>query len=116
GDGPQRRRELLALVGPADLQVLGALRQVGQVLLPPLDGGLDEWVARQRELRVLRETLTRLDLRGELRSRILQRCGELLARGRETLVGAAHGQPDRLRAARGKRERVGQLAARAAPE
>ena len=37
GDRPERRRELLALVRPADLQVRRGLRQVGQVLLAPVD-------------------------------------------------------------------------------
>ena len=57
GTVPERRRELLALVGPADLQVLRALGEVGEVLLAPVDRLLHQRIAGQRELGPLRQLL-----------------------------------------------------------
>jgi len=45
-DRAQRRRVLLALVRPADLQVGGRLGEIGQVLLAPVDRVLQQGVAR----------------------------------------------------------------------
>ena len=71
-DGAERWRELLALVGPADLQVRRRLRQVCEVLLAPADRLLEQPVARQRDLRPLRELVARSDLGSQLAGRVLQ--------------------------------------------
>ena len=50
-DGADRGRVLLALLDEPELQVLGRLRGVGEVLLAPVDALLQAPVAGQRELR-----------------------------------------------------------------
>src|SRR4051794_37492745 len=53
------RRVLLAFVREPDLQVLGALGEIGDVLLAPVDRSGELRVARQRDLRPARERVTR---------------------------------------------------------
>jgi len=109
---PERRRELLAaLVGPADLQVLGRLRRVGEVLLAPLDRVLEQLVAGQRHAREARQRGARGLLDRERTRRIAQRAGQLGLRRVEPLIGARGGDPERLGALRRDLDRVGQLAA-----
>ena len=82
GHGAERSRVLLALVGPAHLQVLRVQREVGQVLLAPVDRVLHLRVTGQRRACVwCASALPRRDLRGQLlRSGPAARCSTAAAR------------------------------------
>ena len=110
GHRSERGRELLALVGPADLQAGGALREVGQVLLAPLDGVLEQRIAGKRDVRPARQLLARGDLVRELAGGIGQRRGQLALGGAEALVRSRCRHPQRLARVRGDGDRVVQLA------
>jgi hypothetical protein len=115
-DRPQRGRELLALVGPADLQIRGCLRGVGQVLLAPVNGVLQQAIAWERHLRPLRELVARGDLGREGARGILEGGSDLAARLAQALVGAGHGHPQGLARAGRHGHLVAQLAAGALAE
>ena len=72
-DRPERRRELPALVDPADLQVLGDAGQVEDVLLAPVDRLREARIAGQREPAAVAPALAIGDLVRELAGGIVQR-------------------------------------------
>ena len=115
-DGAERRGVLVALVEPADLQVLGRAREVEHVLLAPVDGRLQPPVARQREPRARAGALARLDLGRERAGRVAQRGAQLGARVARALVGAGDGDPQRLAVAAVDPHAVAQLPAGALAE
>ena len=88
-----RRRVLLALVHVPDLEVPRGLCRVDEVLLAPVDAGLQAPVTGQRELRPARGPLARTNLAHQGASRVVG-CGSQLGSGlREALVGPGDGDP-----------------------
>ena len=73
-------RPLLALVGPADLEVGRPLREVGEVLLAPVDRVLQQPVAREAEPGPAREGAARTPLLGQQAPGIGDQAAELAAR------------------------------------
>ena len=111
------RRELLALVGPADLQVLGDPGEIEDVLLAPVDGRRETLVAGQREPGEAAPALALGDLGRELRRRDRRgRPASSLPGGRGPLVGARRRDPERPRGAGGHGDLVAQLPALALAE
>jgi len=93
---PRGRRELLALVGPANLQVFGDSREIQEVLLAPVDRRLEALVAWQREPGEAAPALALSNLDRELGARIAKGGLELATSLRRSLVGARRGDPQGL--------------------
>ena len=113
---PSERGELLALVGPADLQVAGLQGQVGHILLAPVDRLCELRVAGQLELGLRRHRAPGLDLGPQLLRRIVQQLGQLRAGLRAALVRARDTEPDRPGTVRGQLHVVREPAAGAVAE
>ena len=107
---------LLALLGPADVEVGRELGEVGEVLLAPVDRVGQERVAGQREPRPARELAARAPLVGQRAPRVVDQAAELAARLRGGVLRARHGDPHRGRAVAVDLDVVTELPARAAAE
>src|SRR3954451_19586573 len=107
-----RRRVLLALVGPAHLEVLRLLLGVGEVLLRPLDALLEQAVAGEDDLALARDPLAGGDLVSERAIRVVEK-RLLRAERARPLLRPLYGDPQRLRPARRDAHAVARLPARA---
>src|SRR5215210_7779878 len=111
-DRPGRSRELLALVGPADLEVPGLQSEIGDVLLAPLDRVLHQRISWQRQPSHAGELLAGRHLLGQRPRRVAQQLGQLAPSLRLTVIRACDPQPHSLRFPGPKRQRIVELTAR----
>jgi hypothetical protein len=109
-------RPLLALVGPADLQVGRALREVGEVLLAPVDRVLKQPVPGQGELGPAPQRFALGLLLREQGLGIGRERSELAPRLRHGVLRSGDGDPHGGRAAARNLDVVTEPAARAAAE